>query len=84
VPFYCEGSKRHQAAGFVAVSQLDKVIIVAFRGTCGLQQLWAQIRYAWHLRSPFEGGGNVMKYVVNAYDALQPQVILKIRKIVEQ
>ncbi len=73
-PMYCDESRNHHVAGYVTVAGDHKLIVVAFRGTFGRHQLWKQIWSTRFYRSPFRGGGLVMDYVVQAYNALEPHV----------
>ncbi len=72
--YYYDESKIHHVAGYVTVAKDQQLIIVTFRGTCGRHQLWMQIWNTRFYRKPFRGGGLVMDYVVQAYNALEPHV----------
>lgn len=77
-PMYYNEFNNHHVAGYVTVAEDHKLIIVAFRGTYGRHQLWIQIWNTRFYRAPFEGGGLVMDYVVQAYKALESHVNINI------
>jgi len=67
----CDAIKDDRCSGFTAVSQADRAIIIAFRGSQGFLQLLTEVDQT--LLAPkvaFVGGGNVSKYFNDAYQIL--------------
>ncbi|CAJ0577071.1 unnamed protein product, partial [Mesorhabditis spiculigera] len=62
----CDIDKQDTCAGYTAVSDAQKAIILSFRGTSGNSQLVLEIVEALHQMVPF-AGGNVAYYFYNAF-----------------
>lgn len=58
----------------VVVDHHNRSIMVGFRGTCGFQQLWHQVKMS-PLLIPFEGG-KALKYYVDAFKTLWEEEVI--------
>uniref|UniRef100_A0A1I7Z1I6 Lipase_3 domain-containing protein n=1 Tax=Steinernema glaseri TaxID=37863 RepID=A0A1I7Z1I6_9BILA len=67
----CDPSRKDTCAAFTAASPADKAIIVAFRGSNGVVQLFMEAdETIFKNKTAFIGGGNVSEYFFGAFSLL--------------
>jgi len=71
ITLQCDAIKNDLCSGFTAVSQADKAIIIAYRGSQGFLQLVSEgAESLLAHKVPFVAGGNVSQYFYDAFDKL--------------